>query len=744
MRPWGARCLLACALVCCAIFWGGGPARALEPPRPGELARLEREGKLDDAVARAKALGNDRLAPALMKRVDDLLTLGGAATTLPVWPRYTGLETTGVQAAPTVLIDFSDYPATVTPGQLDSLLNGPGDPARYPVEDLHDYYARASYGALDLRCDVLGVYHAGVPRGDIDVNDWSSETRLIEQAFASFDATQDFSQYDHDGDGVIDYAVVYWTGPAGDWASFWWGHFGGGGGTVSFDGVTLGPHSWQWEPTGMDASVVIHETGHALGLPDYYDYDDTVGPRGGVGGWDPMSVNQGDHNAFSKMMLGWLTPQVVPSGSSTLTLRPSSRYPDAAIVMPQYSLAAPEREFFIVQTRDASSNDAIWPYQGMSTKLQIWHVDALTTPYGWWQFDNSYTEHKLLRLMEADGREDIENGWGSDAEDLDAPGMSFGPATTPSSAPYRGTASGVSVDEITQSGESLLCTLTAGPNDLDLTAPVTSLAGGAGWHNEDVSLDFLTTEPGTGTWTFFRFAGWESWLIYDAASPWLIDYDTGKLLTVEAYSQDESGNLETPVQFKVGVDTLPPGASRTGPAGLWHNTATSSVIDGWDDGGSGVKRIGYRETGQAWTYVAGGRATIRIPAAGNDGRHDYEYHSYDMAGNESADGTFVVRIDTKGPTTWARYAYGRRYHPIALRYKITDAQSPKAKAVQLIVRNSRGTVVKRIFPPIRATGTWYTASWTPRARGVYRYLVRAKDLAGNSQAVTGSARITVR
>jgi len=52
--------------------------------------------------------------------------------------------------------------------------------------------------------------------------------------------------------------------------------------------------------------VVIHETGHALGLPDYYDYDDKVGPRGGVGGLDMMDNNWGDHNPFSKWLLGWL------------------------------------------------------------------------------------------------------------------------------------------------------------------------------------------------------------------------------------------------------------------------------------------------------------------------------------------------------------------------------------------------------------------------------------------------------
>ena len=34
-----------------------------------------------------------------------------------------------------------------------------------------------------------------------------------------------------------------------------------------------------------------------------------------------MDSNWGDHNCFSKMLLDWLTPQVVGSGSRTVVLR---------------------------------------------------------------------------------------------------------------------------------------------------------------------------------------------------------------------------------------------------------------------------------------------------------------------------------------------------------------------------------------------------------------------------------------
>ena len=52
--------------------------------------------------------------------------------------------------------------------------------------------------------------------------------------------------------------------------------------------------------------------------------------------------------------------------------------------------------------------------------------------------------------------------------------------------------------------------------------------------------------------------------------------------------------------------------------------------------------------------------------------------------------------------------------------------------------------MKTIRPTARNTATWYSAKWTPKARGTYRYYVYAKDLAGNAQSKVGSARVVVR
>ena len=54
------------------------------------------------------------------------------------------------------------------------------------------------------------------------------------------------------------------------------------------------------------AQTIIHETGHALGLIDYYSNPTTFTPNKGMNTNDMMNDNIGDHCGFSKWLLGWI------------------------------------------------------------------------------------------------------------------------------------------------------------------------------------------------------------------------------------------------------------------------------------------------------------------------------------------------------------------------------------------------------------------------------------------------------
>jgi len=195
-------------------------------------------------------------------------------------------------------------------------------------------------------------------------------------------------------------------------------------------------------------------------------------------------------------------------------------------------------------------------------------------------------------------------------------------------------------------------------------------------------------------------------------------------------------------------DTTPPTTTVSGADSLWHNTAVTLTFSATDNsGGSGMSGgsacTEYKVDSGAWT--TGTSVTISAPAShANDGLHTLGYRSCDAAGNWEKAKTVTVKIDTTGPITLARSASGRKGHAIVLHYKISDALSPTATAVRLVVKNSHGKVVKRFSWASRTIATWYIVRWTPKAKGSYHYFVYGKDLAGNAQSKVGSARVVVK
>jgi M6 family metalloprotease-like protein len=281
-------------------------AFTLEPPTKEQIERSRRDGTLAARIAQAKSYGNYKIAPRLAARMREKLRLAASAAGLAKGtksgavdrimappPAWVGLPTKGTVKVLALLIAFSDYPPTTPAETFASRLFGDGQGGP-PFDSLRNFYRRSSYNQLEIQGNVLGWYTTPYARSTVVETDAGRES-LIKEALTFYNQQgHDFSQYDNDGDGVIDYFCVFWTGPHGEWASFWWGYETGFyDSSFRLDGKRLSNYSWQWElygyPNGtFDPTTIIHETGHALGVPDYYDYDDSVGPGGGVGGLDIM------------------------------------------------------------------------------------------------------------------------------------------------------------------------------------------------------------------------------------------------------------------------------------------------------------------------------------------------------------------------------------------------------------------------------------------------------------------------
>ena len=77
----------------------------------------------------------------------------------------------------------------------------------------------------------------------------------------------------------------------------------------------------------LDSHTYIHETGHLLGLDDYY----TSSSLAPMGRSTMMDQNVGDLDPYSKLVLGWVTPYVV-YGSSEILL-PHNTYNDHSVIV---------------------------------------------------------------------------------------------------------------------------------------------------------------------------------------------------------------------------------------------------------------------------------------------------------------------------------------------------------------------------------------------------------------------------
>ena len=478
----GFVCVVALSLNVSSI------AIALEPPTAKEMKQYEKDGTLAERIENARSLGNHLASPSFAKhsqyKLRQLsLRLKGYTSSeidevLAPPPAWEGMPTTGTVKILALLIDFPEYPHSNTTNAINSKLYGSGS-GGYPYESLHNYYERSSYSQLNIQGSTLGWYTTGYNRSSI-TQYYIARENLIKEVLNYYDGLgHDFTQYDNDGDGAIDYFLVIWSGPDNGWGNFWWGYmttFQDSGYTV--DGKRLDTYSWQWEarpyPGTFTPLVVIHETGHALGLPDLYDYDNSVGPDGGVGRLDMMHGNWGDHNCFSKFVLDWITPTTISSGSQTVTLNASGSSQDAVVVMPGTISGDQFDEFFMVQNRYRVNNDTTYPNDG----LLIWHIDSRLDGFGNnYLYNNSYTDHKLVRLMEADGLEQIEMDYWADAGDYYTAGNTLGPGTFPNSNRYDGTSTGVNVEDISASGNAMTATISilgSDGSDKDLAyTPVT-------------------------------------------------------------------------------------------------------------------------------------------------------------------------------------------------------------------------------------------------------------------------------
>lgn len=345
-----------------------------------------------------------------------------------------GLPSVGNPKVLVIPIAFTDYKAEVDMKEkLEKAFFGTS--AETGWESLQSYYNKSSYGKLKIEGTVLDPYQTNYSstyynrkymRGE------NADYEIIKAALEYYDPLINYADYDYNKDGYIDSIYFVYTAPVDykNSESLWWAF------TYEYytddyeyyDNVEADYYCFmgydfffEMPKSGkylrLNCETVIHETGHLLGIPDYYDYDDSMGPSGGLGGGDMMDYNVGDHNPFTKILLGWVSPYICRM-SMNIDLRSFASSGDCIMVIPFYEETVFTEFFLLDYYTPTGLNTLEAGYCGLFSVsgLRIYHVNAeKTTNYVYSILDifannNSTTEHKLLSLVQVKGSNSIANG----------------------------------------------------------------------------------------------------------------------------------------------------------------------------------------------------------------------------------------------------------------------------------------------------------------------------------------------
>jgi M6 family metalloprotease-like protein len=285
-----------------------------------------------------------------------------------------------------------------------------GEPSDTGWQSLRSFYRNSSYGRLTINSTITAAYQSSYSTTSFqsyaETNGSDKATDMLASKILSALASKyTLSDYDNDGDGYIDgFEMVYdagslvWDGKEDSSTEVWWNFTSFDSSTASYSGEKVGTYFWSrikqlengFYTTNIDAHTLIHETGHMLGLDDYYSYDDDEGPAALC---DMMDMNIGDHDAYSKMLLGWVKPMVLNASESSVTLTLNSFTQTGDCVLLRNTSTdtwngTPYDEYLLLQyytptylNKSDASGYKEWAKYGTGSLykkagLQVFHVDA--------------------------------------------------------------------------------------------------------------------------------------------------------------------------------------------------------------------------------------------------------------------------------------------------------------------------------------------------------------------------------
>lgn len=335
-----------------------------------------------------------------------------------------------------IMVNFKNKKFRMSQAEMDSMINGSNFIREYEFKDrgktqkiksfgsARQYFETMSYGQYCPKFDVMGPVTVSHNYEYYGENSWwgsdeNPEEMVIEACKLVHDSMGvDFSNYDNNHDGEVDFVYVFYAGygeaDGGDENTIWPHSY-----SMAYyhseylDGKLLGKYACSNEQNYISkvhdgVGTFIHEFSHVLGLPDLYATNSADHKT--MGAWDCMDYgpynNDGNtppaYSAYERFFMGWLTPTLLTE-SADITLRPVKD--SAALIVTsrgEHNMVGNDpnpNTFFMVENRQQKGWDEFLPGHGMMLTKVVYSSSA-------WEGNtvNNSSNGMGVDIIEADGK----------------------------------------------------------------------------------------------------------------------------------------------------------------------------------------------------------------------------------------------------------------------------------------------------------------------------------------------------
>lgn len=359
-------------------------------------------------------------------------------------PKRAAMEAYPLNIAPrglVILVNFADVAFETEKAEMDSMLTGKNYTRDYSYTyrgktynvqsqgSARQYFEDVSFGQYNPQFDVVGPVTVSKEMSYYGQNDaYGSDKyaeKMIEEAckLADTECNVDFSQYDNDEDGYVDFVFVIYAGygeaDGGKSNTIWphaWNLYTAAGKKCEVDGKVVDLYAcgneldfYSKKHTGI--GTFCHEFSHVLGLPDLYETD-AKNPHSvkTLGAWSIMDYgpynNEGNtppaYSAYERFFMGWLMPELIVD-TANITLQDLKESNRALLISSsdEHNLIGNDPKptnFYLLENRQQKSWDEYLPGHGMMlTKIQYsyrkWNENTV----------NNTAKSMGVDLIEADG-----------------------------------------------------------------------------------------------------------------------------------------------------------------------------------------------------------------------------------------------------------------------------------------------------------------------------------------------------